>query len=213
VREGKGRAGSDLRFIEKSKAAYNKKADHYDQTPDGRFTRRFKQLILAGVHLRDGMSVLDVACGNGSLLAAMQKKARIEGFGIDISEGMVDAAARKNPGMTFHVSGCEEMPFTDASMDLITVSAAYHHFPDVVAFADEVARLLKPGGVICIADIYLPAPLRVLVNPLLPFSRSGDVRIHSPEEIAQNFKRLGVVPVRLVRNRQIQVVTMRERDS
>ena len=55
-------------FNAKSKAAYNKKADNYDDTHDGRFTRKFKQLLVSEVALRDNATVLDVACGNGSFL-------------------------------------------------------------------------------------------------------------------------------------------------
>jgi ubiquinone/menaquinone biosynthesis C-methylase UbiE len=66
-------------FNEKSKAAYNKKADHYDDTFDGRFTRNFKNLLLSAVSLRENSNVLDVACGNGSLLAAFHRQTPITG--------------------------------------------------------------------------------------------------------------------------------------
>ena len=69
-------------------------------------------------------NVLDVACGNGSLLAAINNIKPIIGFSIDIAERMIEKAVADNPGMGFHVSGCGSMPFSDGVMDIITVCAA-----------------------------------------------------------------------------------------
>ncbi|MCL2578539.1 MAG: methyltransferase domain-containing protein [Oscillospiraceae bacterium] len=195
---------------EKSKAAYNKKAAHYEHTADGRFTRRFKQLIADSVQLQAGMSVLDVGCGNGRLLAALRKRAAINGFGVDLAERMVGQASRLNPEMTFFVAGCENIPLAECSMDLIVVSAAYHHFPDVAAFAKEAGRLLKPGGAIYIADIYLPVIFRRLLNPLLPYSPDGDVRFYSPKEISANFEPLDFQLAGAEIYGHIQVITLRK---
>ena len=152
------------KFNKKSKDAYNKMADGYDNSPEGKFTEKFKTLLLSAVTLRENYNVLDVACGNGSLLAAMGKKESINGFGVDIAEQMIKNAAAKNPNMVFHSSGCEAIPFENNLMDVITVCAAYHHFPDTAAFAKEAKRLLKQGGKIYIADIYLPSVLRVILR-------------------------------------------------
>jgi len=141
-------------FSDKSKAAYNKKADNYDNTLDGKFTLKFKQLLVDVIEHEESHNILDVACGNGSLLALLNRKKKINGFGIDVSEQMIKNAAGNNPDMEFHVSGCEAMPFNDGAMDTITVCAAYHHFPDVAAFAKEAGRILKPSGRIYIAEIY-----------------------------------------------------------
>ena len=107
-------------FNAKSKAAYNKKADNYDNTHDGRLTLKFKQLLVSEVVLHGNASVLDVACGNGSLLTALNNKTPINGFGIDIADRIIKNAATNNPGMTFRVSGCESIPFGECSMDIIT---------------------------------------------------------------------------------------------
>ena len=197
-------------FNAKSKAAYNQKADNYDNTHDGRFTHKFKQLLVSEIVLNKTANVLDVACGNGSLLAALSKKTPINGFGIDIADRMIENAVIRNPGMVFRVAGCESIPFDDCSMDIITVCAAYHHFPDTAAFAKEAKRVLKPEGKIYVADVYLPPILRFLVNPFMPLSRAGDVKFYSPKEIDENFQAAGFETVSTKIHGHIQVISMRK---
>ena len=197
-------------FNEKSRAAYNQMADHYDSSHDGRFTQQFKELLCAMIPLRENCDVLDVACGNGSLLAALNRQKPINGFGIDIADRMIKNAAANNPGMEFHVSGCEAMPFQDGAMDMITVCAAYHHFPDVKAFAREAQRILRSKGSMYIAEVYLPSVLRIILNPLVPLSKSGDVRFYSPKKIAATFKRVGFEEIEVKRSGHIQIVSMQK---
>jgi len=197
-------------FNEKSRAAYNKKADNYDNTHDGRFTQEFKRLLVSEITLKTNADVLDVACGNGSLLTALNRKTSINGFGIDISDRMVANAAKNNPGMTFQTAGCEAIPFGDTSMDVMTVCAAYHHFPDVAAFAKEARRILKPGGTLYIADVHLPSFLRIIVNPFVPLSRAGDVRFYSPKGITKTFEAVGFEAISTKIYRHIQVVSIRK---
>ena len=58
--------------------------------------------------------------------------------------------------MNFYVAGCEELPFEDNFIDLMTVSASFHHFLDVEKFAKEVNGVVKKCGRIYIAEINLP---------------------------------------------------------
>ena len=197
-------------FNEKSKLAYNKKADNYDNTPEGRFTRNFQRLLVSEIELPHNGSILDVACGNGSLLAALNAKTPINGYGIDIAEQMVQNAATNNPSMEFHTAGCEAIPFGDCSMDVITVCSAYHHFPDTAAFAREAKRILKPQGKVYVAEIYLPSVVRFLTNPFVPLSSEGDVRFYSPKEICKNFERFGFVREIVKSFGHVQIVAMKK---
>jgi len=198
-------------FNAESREAYNQKADDYDNTADGKFTRKFKNLLLAVMEVKRDDAVLDVACGNGLFLKRLNEKVPMRGFGIDISERMVENAIRNCAMMTFHVAGCEKMPAEAGSMDSITVSAAYHHFPDVDAFAKEAARVLKPQGMIYIAEIYLPFVLRALCNPFLFLTGAGDVKFYSTGEIARTFNGQGFALVKTVKQGYVQVIQMQKR--
>ena len=197
-------------FNDKSRTAYNLEADDYENSREGRFTREFQLLLLETIALEKGQSVLDVACGNGSLLARLNKKKPINGFGIDLADQMIKNAATNNPGMEFYTSGCETIPFPDGSMDVITVCAAYHHFPDTSAFARGASRVLKSSGRLYIAEVYLPSLLRVLANPFVPLSKDGDVKFYSPKQIVNTFKPFGFERADVKRHGHIQIVALQK---
>ena len=193
---------------ERNIKAYDKKADHYDDSFDGKFTEKFKVLLLSSMTINDGDSVLDIGCGNGSLLSKIAAVKEINGFGTDISPGMIASASARCPKFKFAVGGCDEIPFDDNWVDIITVCAAYHHFPDVDAFALEAKRLLKQGGNIYIAEVYLPAAIRHIANIFMPFSKEGDVKFYSSKEIARTFSDAGFALVNTIKKRHIQIIQM-----
>jgi ubiquinone/menaquinone biosynthesis C-methylase UbiE len=197
-------------FNEKSRKSYNEIADRYDSSFEGRFTLEFKRLLLEEIKAERGERVLDVACGNGTLLGMLAGKFGTAGFGADISEKMIENARRKNPGMTFEAAGCEKIPFEDGLFDLMTVCAAYHHFPDVRSFAAEAFRLLKTGGHLYIADVYYPDLLRMILNPFVPLSKAGDVKFHAPGAIIRTFEKKGFRNVGLKTVGHIQVVVFQK---
>jgi ubiquinone/menaquinone biosynthesis C-methylase UbiE len=133
----------------------------------------------------------------------------ITGYGVDIADEMIKAASLKYPSFTFETAGCESIPFADGSMDVITVCAAYHHFPNVDLFAKEAERLLKPNGLLYIADVRLPAVLRVICNPFMPLLGSGDVKIYSPWQIADTFTKRAFVSAGNRIQGHIQLVTLK----
>lgn len=198
-------------YNEYSKIAYNNKADNYDDTPEGKFTKKFKDLLCEIMILEKGINILDVACGNGTLLKMLTAKNEIHGYGIDISDKMVSNAKKNCRDMVFKVAGCEEIPFESDFFESMTVCAAYHHFPDTDSFAREAARVLKKNGYLYIAEIYLPAIIRVLCNPFVKLSKEGDVKFYSPKEIVSNFEMHGFQCSRVVRRENVQIVCMQKK--
>lgn len=197
-------------FDEKSRESYNQKADNFDNTPEGKFTVRFKQLLLEEVKVNSRDNVVDVACGNGTFINMLSGRYDIGGYGADISEQMIANAKSKYPNMTFEVAGCERIPFQNEMFNIMTVCAAYHHFPDVVAFAKEAQRLLKPNGRLYIAEIYYPAIIRILCNPFVRFSKAGDVKFYSPKEITENFAAFGFKQESVKIEGHIQVISLQK---
>jgi ubiquinone/menaquinone biosynthesis C-methylase UbiE len=197
-------------FEDKSRVTYNQLADNYDNTFEGKFTSDFKKLLLEEIIAETNHNILDVACGNASFLEMLSKKYNIAGYGIDISEKMVENAKKRCPDMTFEISSCEHTPFKDQMFDIITVCAAYHHFPDTRAFAKETSRILKPKGLLYIAEIYYPYIIRAILNPFVPLSKAGDVKFYSPGEIQSNFEEYGFEKVKYKRREHIQIIVLRK---
>jgi ubiquinone/menaquinone biosynthesis C-methylase UbiE len=186
--------------------AYNQKAGNYDNTFDGKFTLKFKQMLLETVKIKTGDTVLDVACGNGRLLNMFAEKHTINGYGIDISDKMIEQAKILNPSMHFSIGSCEQIPYADNTFDIITVCAAYHHFPHVYDFAKEAYRLLKKNGEIYIAEVYYPAIIRTVCNPFVPLLREGDVKFYSPDKIMETLKSVGFQNENYIKNDHVQIV-------
>jgi ubiquinone/menaquinone biosynthesis C-methylase UbiE len=98
-------------------------------------------------------SILDVGCGTGRLLKAASirwPKAQI--FGVDPAEQMIVQAKQLIPVATFKVSEAESIPFPDQTMDLVFSSLSFHHWIDQEKGVGEIARVLRPKGVFCLAD-------------------------------------------------------------
>ncbi len=203
------------KYEQKSKDNYNKIADNYESTFDGKFTAKFKEELLKIISVPDGGTVLDIACGNGRFLKQLSNLSTLNGslslsmFGVDISEKMIANAKELNPSMSFYVAECDTLPFDDNMIDTITISASFHHFPDVEKFAIETRRIIKSNGLIYIAEILLPSIIRVLCNPLLKFSKAGDVKFYSPNEIVSIFENHGFIKDNVVINGTLQIVVMR----
>mgnify|MGYP001077461124 FL=1 len=164
----------------------------YESAPEGNYTRPHKEEIIKKIVLRDGDKILDVACGNGYLLGELSKKARVSAFGVDISENMVAAARERYPACTFAVGSCIPLRFADESMDVITVSCAFHHFETPQAFANECMRVLKKNGKLYIAEPFIPPVVRWFANMVIvPFSKKGDVRVYDQRELQLFFELAG----------------------
>ena len=110
-------------------------------------------------------AILDVGCGTGRLLrraAARWPTAQI--VGVDPAQGMVEVAHGMTSAVRFCRALAESLPFTDASFDLVTSSISMHHWRNASLGALEVARVLRPGGLFCLADISLPSWFSKLVG-------------------------------------------------
>jgi SAM-dependent methyltransferase len=94
---------------------------------------------------------LELGCGTGFfLLNLMQAGLTARGSVTDLSPGMVAAALRNAENLGLDVDGrvadAEQIPYADATFDVVVGHAVLHHIPDLDAAFREVLRVLKPGG-------------------------------------------------------------------
>ena len=188
---------------------FDKRASSYDEGFEGRASRRFYGLLLREVQLSPGMAVLDVGCGTGALLRKLSDVDSIEGVGIDVEEQMLSEARRKCPHMEFALARCDEMPFEAQRFDVVIACMAYHHFDDKAGFAREAARILKPGGVLYIADPRFPWLVRKTLNGVLRLMRMVG-EFFTADEIASALGGFGFSLSGCAYDRYAQVVRLRK---
>lgn len=141
---------------------FDKRAAKYDEGFEGKSSQKFYDLVTENAKITDGMNVLDVGCSTGTILRRLSGKYNFHGFGVDVEEKMLGQARKKCHDMDIRLSSCDNPPFDDGRFDVIIARMAYHHFPDKDGFSKEVARLLKQGGLLYIADPKLPLPMQCL---------------------------------------------------
>jgi SAM-dependent methyltransferase len=92
--------------------------------------------------------VLDIGCSYGWALESLQDKAE-ELYGIDMDQNALDQAARRFPKATYTYQTAAELPFGDASFDLVILSEVIEHVGDEnkQLVIDEAWRVLKDNGV------------------------------------------------------------------
>jgi ubiquinone/menaquinone biosynthesis C-methylase UbiE len=102
------------------------------------------------IDLNPAARVLDLGCGTGNHTDALQQITRAQVCGVEPSTGMIDKARQKNPAIDFRAGEAAQIPFEDAAFDFIYMTDVIHHVPDIDVLFGEVARVLRPGGKLCV---------------------------------------------------------------
>lgn len=105
-------------------------------------------------HFRGAARVLDVGCGSGRLAEAMCAENVPEVWGIDPSPYMLQRAQRRTPSLHAVQGLIEDTDFPDACFDGAGAFFVFHELPRAVAdqALEELARIVRPGGLLCMAD-------------------------------------------------------------
>ena len=116
--------------------------------------------------IREGDTVLDIGSGSGTdtLIASLLTGDRGTVYGLDMTEAMRsklhhNAAEMKATNVRVVDGNAERLPLPDASVDVVTSNGVLNLVPDKVAAFAEIARVLKPGGRLQLADIALRVPV------------------------------------------------------
>jgi 2-polyprenyl-6-hydroxyphenyl methylase/3-demethylubiquinone-9 3-methyltransferase len=97
-----------------------------------------------------GLHVLDLGCGGGLATACLaQRGARV--VGLDLSQTSLRVAhrhmrGRDDPAPVFLCGRAEDLPFADASFDVVWCTDVLEHLTGLPAAIAQIARILKPGG-------------------------------------------------------------------
>ena len=135
---------------------------HYGTPPRRRDFRRAKEDFVhelvrwSGLdQLPPGSRVLDVGCGIGGSARILARDYGLDVLGISISPGQIRRAQELTPaGLScrFAVMDALDLDLPDAGFDAVWSVEAGPHMPDKQRYADELLRVLKPGGRLAVAD-------------------------------------------------------------
>ena len=128
--------------------------------------------------LPKGSRVLDVGCGIGGSSRILAKEYGFDVLGISISPAQVKRANQLTPielSCRFEIMDALDLNLEEGSFDGVWSVEAGPHMPNKQLYADEMLRVLRPGGVLAVADWnlrdYLDTPLnkyeKMVVKQLL----------------------------------------------
>lgn len=106
--------------------------------------------------LRPGMRILDFGCGPGSISQGLAEYITPGGSvtGIDTSPDVIATARanRSNSAVTFLAASVYELPFPDASFDVVYGHQVLQHLAEPVTALRELRRVLRPCGLVAVRD-------------------------------------------------------------
>ncbi len=141
-----------------------------------------------------------MGCGGGK---TVQELARISSsgkvFGIDYSKEMIQLAHKINKKFVEngHVEimhgSVSSLPFPDGMLNLVTAFEAYYFWPNLIDDLKEIKRVLKPGGILLIAnEVYQHEKFE---KRNLKWAKWGDMMLHTPEEYREFLTEAGYFDV------------------
>ncbi len=141
--------------------------------------------------------VLDIGCGTGRLLRqARQQYPSAMLVGVDAAWGMVATAAAATAAelAIHHVrAAAERLPFASRVFDLVVATMSLRHWTDVGTGIAQIDRVLAPGGVLVVADVFSTCRRRSL-RAVVPWRRGHD-HGGAPVELAAVLATHGLVMV------------------
>jgi len=138
---------------------------HYGQPPTPIGSVDFRRAKEVFVHelvrwsglaaLPPGSRVLDVGCGIGGSARILARDYGFDVLGISISPAQIRRASALTPAglpCRFAVMDAMALELPPSSVDAVWSVEACPHMPDKQRYADELLRVLKPGGLLAVAD-------------------------------------------------------------
>ncbi|MEX2273747.1 MAG: ubiquinone/menaquinone biosynthesis methyltransferase [Vicinamibacterales bacterium] len=156
-----------------AKRAYNRRlfatiAPRYDLITrllsygqDARWKRRLADIVRAegSSRIRAGRPapprLLDLACGTGDVALSLAESH--DPVGLDLTLPMLEIARRRAESKVLWIAGdMTLLPFADASFDVVTTSYGLRNVPALETSVREIARVLRPGGLLVSLDFNKP---------------------------------------------------------
>ncbi len=112
------------------------------------------QKTLKKIELNSGDRLLDIGCGTGALLEAIEKRYPDAILaGVDPTREMLDIAGKRLSNKVHIEQGwAEKLPFEDETFDIVVCCSMFHYIREPMVALNEIMRVLKPAGRLVITD-------------------------------------------------------------
>jgi len=133
-------------LLKKTKENYDLTAEEYTRTR-AFIPEDIKSLI---DYTEEGDKVLDSGCASGRLCGVLKEK-KVDYFGVDISERLIEIAKKNYPEGNFQIANTLNLPFADNFFDKIYSVSVIHNIPSrdfQLQYLKESKRVLKSGGLL-----------------------------------------------------------------
>ena len=100
---------------------------------------------------------MDLGCGDGALLAALNNRGVLEGksvHAVDNSHGRMDLVRKINPNFECIVADAADTTVADGSIDVMISTQVIEHVPSDRDMTQEMLRVLRPGGLLYISTVF-----------------------------------------------------------
>lgn len=150
---------------------YNTIAEHFSTTrnqPWPEFEQLASLIRSVQTHQHNGVSLLDIGCGNGRL-AEIARKIKTQYTGIDIAEHFISLAKQRYPEYTFVQASMLDLPFNDCQFNMIAAIASLQHIPSEqlrLQALRELYRVTAPEGTLFMTNwnLYQDNLLNYFIN-------------------------------------------------
>ncbi len=128
------------------------------------FTALSRRALLSTLNIQSGWTILDAGCGFGVVPLDLAGNLTVEAHGIDsdpaklaVARELADLLIEQEHPMagssiSFEEGEVARTPYADATFDFVLCSFVFQHLTDPEGATDELHRITKPGGLVCLID-------------------------------------------------------------
>jgi demethylmenaquinone methyltransferase/2-methoxy-6-polyprenyl-1,4-benzoquinol methylase len=150
--------GPDPHKIRSMFASISARYDRTNTVLSGGVHHLWRKRAVRAANVRPGDSVLDCASGTGDLAIAFKKAVGPNGrvVGTDFVPEMLDVARTKARDIDFEVADVTQLPYSDATFDVSSISFGIRNVNEPRKGIAELARVVKPGGRVIVLEFGQP---------------------------------------------------------
>jgi len=154
--------GDRVRFAQRLFTPLPKRYDALAELLSMGQNRRWRRAMIDHVILADPKKLLDVACGTAGVSLQLCDRTTARIIGVDLTEEMLRQGQRNvdvahsGDRIQLLVADAQQLPFADGEFDALTFTYLLRYVDDPQSVLNELARVVKPGGIAASLEFFLP---------------------------------------------------------